>query len=297
MKSIFIKCKIDKVIVKIFFVLFLTFPLSVIGERIKKDEKLVLKGNEILNKGKYLRAIKLYSKAISINSQNLNAYIKRGYARILLKEYIKAVDDNNYVISLNDSFPEAYNNRAICKSYLNDIEGAIKDYNKAIFLSPNSSLYYLNRGICYDENIGDYLRAIEDYNITLQLDSLNYEAINNKGNCLLKMGDYQNAILLLSKSIELKPNFGLAYNNRGYCRLILGEYTLAILDFEYAEKYFPTYVYIYNNKANCYFKMNRLKEACINWNKAISMGYKYQPEWKQLYNIEDPATLIENYCK
>lgn len=30
---------------------------------------------------------------------------------------------------------------------------------------------------------------------------------------------------------------------------------------------------------------------------AIRNGYKYQAEWKELYNIENPNELIKIYCK
>jgi tetratricopeptide (TPR) repeat protein len=266
------------------------------NECFAQDNRLVKRAQQYVDIGHYPEAIKDYSKAIRINPHNADAYLGRGTAKIYLKEYKEAIVDFDSSISLKKNFATAYNNRAVCKSALNNFKGAIQDYDKAIELNPADPVYYLNRGICYDESLGNYIRAIEDYEKALLLDSLNAEAYNNKGNCFLKLGDYDKAMFFLSKAISLKSNFGLAYNNRGFCRYILGEYELALEDLENAAIYYPSYIYIYNNKANCYFKLNQLDDACFNWRKAIDMGYKYRPEWKALYKIDDPVEMIAKNC-
>ena len=55
--------------------------------------------------------------------------------------------------------------------------------------------------------------------------------------------------------------------------------------------------YSYNNMANSYFGLGNIEQACKYWKIAVEKGYTYKPEWKAIYNIDDPKELIKKYCK
>ena len=54
-------------------------------------------------------------------------------------------------------------NRGIAYADLGQYQRAIEDYNEAIRLKPDYAMAYSNRGIAYSK-LGQYQRAIEDYN-------------------------------------------------------------------------------------------------------------------------------------
>jgi tetratricopeptide (TPR) repeat protein len=292
--------KNKKILILIFCSLILVlfnYDLKSQSKNNRKESKLIRKGNTFFNKSDFHKAVTFYSKALNVNPKNAETYFNRGRARIDLKTYSEALKDFDSTLKYNVMYAAAYNNRALCKSNLDDNLGAINDYTKAIEISPTVPLYYLNRGICYEEDFAEHEKAIVDYNKVLELDSLNFEAYNNRGNSRLKLKNYTDAILDLSKAIQLKPDFGLAYNNRGYCKSMLGDYEEAIKDLDFAEKIYPTYIFIYSNRGNIFLKLNRITDACSNWKRAIELGYIYNPQWKTTYDIDNPVDLIKIYCK
>ncbi|MDP7085880.1 MAG: tetratricopeptide repeat protein [Dehalococcoidia bacterium] len=64
----------------------------------------------------------------------------------------------------------AYNNRGNAYYYLGEYQRAIQDYDKAIQLDPDYRMAYFNRGNAYDD-LGQYQRAIQDYDKACSLDS------------------------------------------------------------------------------------------------------------------------------
>ena len=56
----------------------------------------------------------------------------------------------------------AYNNRGLAYANLGEYGRAIEDYDQALRLDPGYVLAYNNRGFAY-KNLGEYRRAIEDY--------------------------------------------------------------------------------------------------------------------------------------
>ena len=92
---------------------------------------------------------------------------------------------------------------------------------------------HYNRGNAYSI-LGDYARAIEDYDRTLDLDPEQSMAYTNRGVARIRLGDYQRAIEDFDQALRLDPGDALAHNNRGDAHARLGEYERAIEDHEAA---------------------------------------------------------------
>ncbi|MDR2152990.1 MAG: tetratricopeptide repeat protein [Helicobacteraceae bacterium] len=84
----------------------------------------------------------------------------------------------------------------------NKPQEAIAYYAQAISIDPNRAKTYNDRGAAYD-NLGDYDRAIADYNLALEInpndDGLAYR---NRGAAYYKLGDYDNAVKDAHKALE-----------------------------------------------------------------------------------------------
>ena len=63
----------------------------------------------------------------------------------------------------------AYNNRGAAYYYLGQYQRAIEDYDKAIQLDPDYATAYYNRGGSYSD-LAQYQRAIEGFDKAIQLD-------------------------------------------------------------------------------------------------------------------------------
>jgi len=87
---------------------------------------------------------------------------------------------------------------------LGQYERAINDYDEAINLDPQYSGAYLGRGFVYHE-LGRYEQAIEDLNKTVQLIPYFEYAYLLRANAYIELGEYNKAIEDYNEAIYLAP--------------------------------------------------------------------------------------------
>ena len=83
-------------------------------------------------------------------------------------------------------------------------------------------------------NLGEYQRAIKDFDEALRLDPQLAEAFYNLGFVYLNLGQYQRAIQNYGEAIRLDPQDGEAYTNRAAAYTLLGMDAEAKVDIERA---------------------------------------------------------------
>jgi len=106
-----------------------------------------------------------------------------------------------------------------------NFEDSIKAYSTSLKLNEYAGAYY-NRGVAYAE-LGEYDRAIEDYNKAIKLNKEYAEAYYNRGVAYVVLGKYNRAIEDFNKAIELNLDDAEAYYNRGVAYAELGEHNRA----------------------------------------------------------------------
>ncbi len=100
-------------------------------------EQWVKSGNDKMEEGNMLGAIKDYSTAIEINPAFAEAYLGRGSVYGELLAYPEAIKDINNALLLKPTLPEAYFNRGFINYMTGDYNSAIKDFNKYLSLRPD----------------------------------------------------------------------------------------------------------------------------------------------------------------
>jgi tetratricopeptide (TPR) repeat protein len=106
-----------------------------------------------------------------------------------------------------------------------EIEKAVK-----ATMAPSLAKEHFRRGWDYGE-LGQYQRAIQDYDEAIRLDPTNAITYNIRGLAYGELGQYQRAIQDYDKAIQLDPNDAFAYYNRGQVYGELGQATEADADF------------------------------------------------------------------
>ena len=124
-------------------------------------------GNFFMMLGQMDRAIEAYSYAITLNPNNVDAYLNRGVTYGNKGDSERAMADFNRAIELNPDDAAAYNNRGIAHREMDEPVLSIEDFNKAIQLKPNYAVAYNNRGVTYGEK-GDSERAMADFNKAIE---------------------------------------------------------------------------------------------------------------------------------
>ena len=97
---------------------------------------------------------------------------------------------------------EAYFGRGLTYGILGDYERAIADYDKAIELDPKDAAAYYNRGLAYADK-GEYERAIADYDKAIELDPKDANPYYGRGLIYKGQGEKEKAIADFEKFLEL----------------------------------------------------------------------------------------------
>lgn len=179
----------------------------------------------------------LYTEAISMKPDFLDAYINRGLVNNELQDYEKSIEDYNKAIELDSKCALAYNNRGYTKYKQEDFSGALADYNKAILLNPKfkmaidnkanlvsevcvaddkdfSEKYYLSLGIV-EVNSGNFAEAVRNLDEVLKYNKNSDLAYFYKGIAYHSLGNTDKAYENYSKAIEINKKMVDAYFNRG----------------------------------------------------------------------------------
>ncbi|MEM6523420.1 MAG: tetratricopeptide repeat protein [Bacteroidota bacterium] len=234
----------------------------------------------------YFNSLRLYNKAISIDSTFIEAYTARGKLNIFHQKYPEAVQDFTKVIELatdNEMLFYGYSDRGSAKSYTKDYAGALKDYNKALKLRPNQVTLLSNMGMLY-LNLGQIDDAQKVFDKALSMDSTEISVLINYGFMLIQKEQYQSAEALFSKAVDVSPKDPLAYNNLGYVNLKLNRPSKALELINKSLAIYPENSYAYKNRALVYLENKEIEKACADLNKAEGLGYSisYDDEVKKL---------------
>jgi tetratricopeptide (TPR) repeat protein len=100
---------------------------------------------------------------------NPSAYGYKGRAEYQLKQYAQAKRDFTGVLMLDSTatFAYAYADRALCEVCLGDTTAGMRDLNRSLELDPSSTDFHYFRGQVFG-NLGDYQRAVEDFDFILK---------------------------------------------------------------------------------------------------------------------------------
>lgn len=92
------------------------------------------RGNTYLSLENLEQALTDYTKALSVDSVNINAYTNRIRVYIKRKEYEKALADCDKVIHIDPDYVRVYYQRATVREMMKDYKDAISDYTKVLKL-------------------------------------------------------------------------------------------------------------------------------------------------------------------
>jgi tetratricopeptide (TPR) repeat protein len=133
----------------------------------------IKRGDEYKKRGEYDKAIEVYTAAIQLDPNYVEAYYKRGLAYFKKKDYNQAIKDFTETIRLSPNDAEAYHFRGLTYACCEKSKQAIKDYDKAIRLDPNDAEAYYSRGCAYEFFERNIYSAISDYAAALIIDPNN----------------------------------------------------------------------------------------------------------------------------
>lgn len=154
-------------------------------------------------------------------------------ARAQSKDYSSAIAILTQLIDRNPDSAADYNNRGLIYFQSGQLERALEDYNIALQLNPKLASIYNNRANYYAA-CGKIVEAVADYEVALDLDPSNIRAWINLGITFRDLGLYQRAIENFDFALILGQFAGNVYAERGRTYHLWGEWNCAIADYQRA---------------------------------------------------------------
>lgn len=190
-------------------------------------KELMDKGSNYFDKGKYNEAINVYKKALDLEPDNVDAFIKIGLSYRHLEEYDRAIDYYDRVLDIEPDNKTAINNIGYTLECKGQIEDAIEMYKKSLEFDPNYDIPLVNlTNIYFDRK--EYEQAIKVFKDALKIDSLNTANWIDLGRGYRFLENYDKAIKAYTKAIKLESNSKIAWNNLGWVWFCKEQYDKAI---------------------------------------------------------------------
>jgi len=271
----------------------LILPLLTIGQA----NKLIRKGLRTLDPNDQ---IQLFTEAISLEPNNLDAYFYRGLAKNNIGDFNGAILDYTKVIIYGPS-ADVYFNRGNSKYSLMDYRGAQEDYSKALELNPEFIEARYSLGVTKNdledyqgaikaldlpnvyksypillqmarsyEGLKDHVKALQNYNAAVLLEP-NTNTFYSRGVFFMNVNYFQKANSDFNAAIFLDRTNNPAYFFRGISSFYLGHYNEALIDLLIAIKNDVTDFDATIGLALTYYKLNDLTNAKLYFEKAKSI--------------------------
>ncbi|MCX7995568.1 MAG: tetratricopeptide repeat protein [candidate division WOR-3 bacterium] len=164
----------------------------------------------------------------------------------------------------------AFNNRGNAYKLIGQYEKAIEDFNKAIEFAPELELPYFNRGTVY-ERLGQYDKAIADFTMALNLQPNFAVGYVDRGAVYCRLGEYDKAYNDLIRALQLNPNFAEAYYNLGVLYFNLKNYTLAMENYDRAIALDPYLSVAYLSKGDIFVMYGEYEKAIEYYTMVLRM--------------------------
>jgi PQQ-dependent catabolism-associated CXXCW motif protein len=253
---------------------------SAVRDKVWPDPAYYLaRGMDYAEKKQYDNAVDDFTKAISLDPGNADAYVRRALAYASKDAYDAAMTDFDKAYALKKSpeveamrrdpkFAAGYIARGKALHDEKKYAPAIEEYEKAIQLAPDNFDAYYNRAVTY-YTTKNYVRAIEDYDRAIALNPKSILAHNGRGNAYYSKGDYDHAISSYGQAIALNPKEKILHSNRAGAYVKKGDFDRAILDYNSAIAIDPKYADAYQGRGNCYAEKEDYEKAISDLTLAV----------------------------
>jgi tetratricopeptide (TPR) repeat protein len=272
----------------------LAFVYQVQSAPIDEEKEFFARGVRALDNKDYDTAITNFTKAMRLDSNDINAHIQRG-AAYAGKGYVQlAVIDYTRAIHMKPDEAFIYGLRGDAFLSANQFSRAIVDYSEAIHLDPKIPSYFNSRAKAYLLK-GDYAKASADYakaarlnwsevpspseenaisnlTFTIEINPTNREAYYNRGVAYSGTGDYITATADFSEAIRLGRKTPETYVARGVAYGQAKEYDRSIADFNEAIRIDPHDGKAFHGRGVTRFKLGQVDGAITDFTQAIQLG-------------------------
>lgn len=266
-------------------------------------------GGKLFKGAKKQKSAAKVTKAIKVDPNNAELYVKRAANLIKQKKYELAIKDCNQAIFLNPKLAVAYEQRGIAYDRISDYERSVPDFDKSIQLDPTRRTSYFGI-VRLDGRRRTYIHGVDYLNKFLKLNPNDTEALRYRGDFYSHLKLRKQCFDDLNKAVSLQPKDGhnyqylargfykfndatnaLKYNDtalkllpddsgvlidRGMILVLKGDYQNALKQYDKVISLDSTNHQAYNEKGIVLAQMGREKESNEAFDKAIQSDERHR---------------------
>ncbi|OQW92718.1 MAG: hypothetical protein BWK78_00830 [Thiotrichaceae bacterium IS1] len=246
----------------------------------------------------YERAIEYYNEAISLNPNFARAYYKRGEVHFKKGEELQAIGKSHAEESSMRYKQEivAYYKEEAQKAYteaLEEYKVAVVDLTSSLTKEPNFVQSYLTRGIAY-YRLKEYQKTLEDTTKALEFNPKLPEALLHRGLAKFGLGNFAEAVEDYEQMLKLLETNSLYL---AYSELKVDLMFDAYSKLKNKNKH-KIFNYAFLNLAHAYSKLNKEKQAILNYELAFDLDINLPiPEDALAYLVRGKAYFDNSNVK
>ncbi|NQY68092.1 MAG: tetratricopeptide repeat protein [Flavobacteriales bacterium] len=141
-------------------------------------------------------------------------------------------------------------------------------WTSMIEIYPNVDHGYTKRGSYYGKR-GDFDKAFNDYNISIQLKPNDHKVFNNMGNIYGSRGEHAKALEHFFKALEIDPTYKDAYLNIAITYSITKQYEESFKYYDKAIEMGLKNLKIYTNRAQTYYTFKNYQAAIDDYSLVL----------------------------
>ncbi len=203
-------------------------------------------------------AIEQYSKILTLDNNNFDAYLMRASAYMSVNNNRDALFDLNKAIEIDRKDYRPYMLRSLVNVRTKQYGFALRDAETAKSYAPNEKDVYVSIAQVHYES-SKWKEVIEDYDAAEKISALSAIELNNRAYAYYKIGKIDMALADVEDALLLNDKLAAAYDTRGliYSKKGVDYYDKALQDFNKAILLNNKVRIVYENRANLYKKLSK----------------------------------------
>ena len=275
-------------------------------EKIKQKHKE--HGDDYRKKKVFTKALKSYQQAIGIDDKYKEAYHNLGILYRRIKKYDKAIRAYQKAIDIDERSHVTYSDLSFVYREIGEPAKAVDLLKRAIAIKPDYQRAYYNLADTHfemenlqdaSETILESLRLDANDQATLKLlKDIQYTYLK-QGRDYFSEGTLKGAEKFAKEVLRIDPNYQLArvllkqtYYEQGIAHLKNGAYLKGVNTLQKAKDIDPNCEKTHYYLGWTYFKLNRLKEAQMMTEEALSIQPNYPLARELLSEIKDARNWL-----
>lgn len=193
-----------------------------------------------------------------------------------------------------------YCHRAAIYLNMGEYDKAIHEYDRALELDPAHVQAYHDRGLAHVQR-QQYTEAIADFSEVIALNPQHTDACYNRGLVYARQNAFDQALADYDQALALDPDNALIYNSRGNVHYNTKDYARAIADYDQAIQHNPAYADAYLNRGLTYTAQEEYQHAIADYNQAIALNSEsaiaYNYRGQAYARLQQYARALEDYTQ